>query len=84
MVDTHSRGDNRKRSLVVSPIGDQNSRVGLELLNHLIQLHRYGPVAAWTDPYVTGQQGDLDLIIALRVLDQPVVVVQSPEDCIGV
>ena len=31
-----------------------------------------------------GQQGDFDLIIALRVLDQPVVVVQSPENRIGV
>ena len=84
MVDTHSRGDDRKRSLVVRTIGNQDSRVRLELLNHLVQLHRYGPVAAWTDPDVAGQYGDFDLIIALRVLDQPVVVVQSPEDCIGV
>ena len=84
VLDLDPRLNQGKHGLVFGAVGHDNAAVGLEGVDHLIELGRDGAVGALPDLFVTREDGDFDFVLCAFGFEEAVVLRQGAQNGVGV
>ena len=84
VLDLDPRLNQRKHGFVFCSVGHDDAAVGLEGIDHFVELGRDGAVGALSDLLVAGEHRHLYFVFGALGLEQPIVLGQGPENGVRV